>query len=113
MREAVYKHDVEAMLLDIGGCDANDPEAKGWDSAIDAALDGLRKVKAADRCLLEGTPIQCKDCKWHGADGPMACDVTDKQDFCSLAESVRQNSLSRKKELQNPRTASDGTVSWE
>lgn len=45
MREVIYKSDVEAMLSDIGGCDASDPESKGWDSAINAAKVSLAHLR--------------------------------------------------------------------
>lgn len=45
MQEVIYKNDVESMLADLGGCDASDPESKGWDSAIDAAKVSLAHLR--------------------------------------------------------------------
>lgn len=42
--DLVRRKDVEQMLASIGGCDASEEWEKGWDEAIDAALDELRKV---------------------------------------------------------------------
>lgn len=47
--DTVYRKDVEQMLASIGGCDASEEWERGWDEAIDAALDDLRKVKSAYR----------------------------------------------------------------
>lgn len=48
MNDLIMRKDVEQMLKDLGGCDASDKEAAGWDKAIDAAMEGLRKVKSAN-----------------------------------------------------------------
>lgn len=45
--DTVYRKDVEQMLANIGGCDASEEWERGWDEAIDTALDELRKVKSA------------------------------------------------------------------
>ena len=47
MNDLIRRKDVEQMLKDLGGCDASDKEAAGWDKAIDAALYGLEKVDSA------------------------------------------------------------------
>ena len=49
MNDLIKRSDVEQMLTALGGCDASDKEAEGWDRAIDAALEGLRKIESADR----------------------------------------------------------------
>ena len=49
MNDLIMRKDVEQMLKDLGGCDASDKEAAGWDKAIDAAMEGLRKIESADR----------------------------------------------------------------
>ena len=49
--DLVYRKDVEQMLARIGGCDATEEYERGFDEAIDAALDELRKVKAADGAI--------------------------------------------------------------
>lgn len=57
MNDLIKRSDVEQMLASIGGCDASEEWERGWDEAIDAALDELRKVKSADRWIqpiLEG-----------------------------------------------------------
>ena len=48
MNDLIRRKDVEQMLNDLGGCDASDKEAEGWDKAIDAAMEGLRKIESAD-----------------------------------------------------------------
>ncbi len=49
--DTVYRKDVEQMLAELGGCDASEEWEKGWDEAIDTALNELRKVKSADRWI--------------------------------------------------------------
>lgn len=39
--DLIKRSDVEQMLTALGGCDASDKEAEGWDKAIDAAMEGL------------------------------------------------------------------------
>lgn len=51
MNDLIRRKDVEQMLKDLGGCDASDKEAEGWDKAIDAAMEGLRKIESADRWI--------------------------------------------------------------
>ena len=51
MDDLIKRSDVEQMLAALGGCDASDKEAAGWDKAIDAALHGLGKVESADRWI--------------------------------------------------------------
>lgn len=48
MNDLIRRKDVEQMLTALGGCDASDKEAAGWDKAIDAALEGLRKIESAN-----------------------------------------------------------------
>ena len=50
--DLIKRSDVEQMLTALGGCDASDKEAAGWDKAIDAALHGLGKVESADKWIL-------------------------------------------------------------
>lgn len=50
--DLIKRSDVEQMLTALGGCDASDKEAEGWDKAIDAALYGLGKVESADKWIL-------------------------------------------------------------
>ena len=52
MNDLIRRKDVEQMLTALGGCDASDKEAAGWDKAIDAAMEGLRKVESADKWIL-------------------------------------------------------------
>lgn len=49
--DLIFRKDVEQMLADLGGCDVSEQREKGWDEAIDAALDELRKIKAADEWI--------------------------------------------------------------
>lgn len=51
MDDLIKRSDVEQMLTALGGCDASDKEAAGWDKAIDAAMEGLRKVESADKWI--------------------------------------------------------------
>ena len=51
MNDLIKRSDVEQMLTALGGCDASDEEAAGWDKAIDAAMEGLRKVESADKWI--------------------------------------------------------------
>ena len=51
MNDLIRRKDVEQMLTALGGCDASDKEAEGWDRAIDAAVEGLRKVESADKWI--------------------------------------------------------------
>ena len=50
--DTVYRKDVEQMLAELGGCDASEEWERGWDKAIDAAMEGLRKVESADKWIL-------------------------------------------------------------
>lgn len=51
MNDLIMRKDIEQMLKDLGGCDASDKEAAGWDKAIGAAMEGLRKVESADKWI--------------------------------------------------------------
>ena len=51
MNDLIKRSDVEQMLTALGGCDASDKEAEGWDKAIDAALHGLGKVESANKWI--------------------------------------------------------------
>lgn len=59
MNDLIRRKDVEQMLTALGGCDASDKEAAGWDKAIDAALHGLGKVESTDGRIScsDGLPI--------------------------------------------------------
>lgn len=59
MNDLIRRKDVEQMLIALGGCDASDKEAEGWDKAIDAALHGLRKVESASGKMIKYL-IQCQ-----------------------------------------------------
>ncbi|MGN0585854.1 MAG: hypothetical protein ACI4JF_01095 [Oscillospiraceae bacterium] len=76
-RETVYEE-----LNDIGGCDATDDWPKGWDKAIDAAINIIEDMPAADVVPV----VRCKDCKFSGS-----CSIEDfgcmkSDDFCSKGE---------------------------
>ena len=60
MNDLIRRKDVEQMLTALGGCDASDKEAAGWDKAIDAALEGLRKVESASGKVIEFL-MECKN----------------------------------------------------
>lgn len=60
MNDLIRRKDVEQMLTALGGCDASDKEAEGWDNAIDAAMDGLRKVESASGKVIEFL-MECKN----------------------------------------------------
>ena len=51
MNDLIRRKDVEQMLTALGGCDASDKEAEGWDKAIGAAMEGLRNVESADKWI--------------------------------------------------------------
>ena len=46
--DLIKRSDVEQMLAALGGCDASDKEAAGWDMAIDAAIIGLEELDSAN-----------------------------------------------------------------
>ena len=71
MNDLIMRKDVEQMLKDLGGCDASDKEAAGWDKAIDTAMEGLRKVEIADRWIpcSERLPEKSGDCQVTIKDG--------------------------------------------
>ena len=52
MDDLIKRSDVEQMLTALGGCDASDEESRGWDNAIDAAMEGLRKVESANEWIV-------------------------------------------------------------
>ena len=52
MNDLIRRSDVEHMLTALGGCDASDKEARGWDKAIDAAMLRLGGVESADKWIL-------------------------------------------------------------
>ena len=55
-RKAIYD-----AVNDIGGCDASDEYAKGWDKAIDAVISIIEELSAADVVPV----VRCKDCKHY------------------------------------------------
>lgn len=60
MNDLIKRSDVEQMLIMLGGCDASDEESRGWDKAIDAAMEGLRKVESASGKVIEFL-MECKN----------------------------------------------------
>lgn len=44
--DLVSREAVKTMLNDIGGCDAKEEWAKGWDSAIDESIRRLNKIES-------------------------------------------------------------------
>lgn len=53
MNDLIRRKDVEQMLASIGGCDASDKEAAGWDKAIDAAIIGLEELDSANEWIVD------------------------------------------------------------
>lgn len=53
MNDLIMRKDVEQMLKDLGGCDANDKEAAGWDKAIDAAIIELGELDSANEWIMD------------------------------------------------------------
>ena len=53
MNDLIRRKDVEQMLKDLGGCDANDKEAAGWDKAIDAAIIELGELDSANEWIVD------------------------------------------------------------
>ena len=62
MNDLIRRKDVEQMLAALGGCDASDKEARGWDKAIDAALAQIGQTKSADNTQFEVTEL-CPHCE--------------------------------------------------
>lgn len=50
--DLIKRSDVEQMLTALGGCDASDKEAAGWDKAIDAAIIGLEELNSANEWIV-------------------------------------------------------------
>lgn len=50
--DLIKRSDVEQMLTALGGCDASDKEAAGWDKAIDAAIIGLEELDSANEWIV-------------------------------------------------------------
>ena len=46
--ECIEREAIIEKLNEIGGCDASDDFSKGWDKAIDAAIEAVEKLPAAD-----------------------------------------------------------------
>lgn len=53
MNDLIRRKDVEQMLKDLGGCDASDKEAAGWDKAIDAAIIKLGELDSANEWIVD------------------------------------------------------------
>lgn len=51
--DLIKRSDVERMLTALGGCDASDKEAAGWDKAIDAAIIGLEELDSANEWIVD------------------------------------------------------------
>ncbi|MCI5904585.1 MAG: hypothetical protein MRZ61_05535 [Oscillospiraceae bacterium] len=78
-REAIYD-----KLHNIGGCDATDDWSKGWDKAIDAAINIIEAIPAADVVEV----VRCKDCKHYDEEYNLCIlrseepDPNPDSDFC-------------------------------
>ena len=51
--DLIKRSDVEQMLIALGGCDASDKEAEGWDKAIDAAIIELGELDSANEWIMD------------------------------------------------------------
>lgn len=51
--DLIRRKDVEQMLTALGGCDASDKEAEGWDKAIDAAIIELGELDSANEWIAD------------------------------------------------------------
>lgn len=62
MSDFISRQAVLEMLHSLGGCDASDAEAKGWDKAIDAAIGELDKITVAfdvDKVVAQLESFKC------------------------------------------------------
>lgn len=48
MNEYIERKATIKKLNEIGGCDASDDFSKGWDKAVDTAIEAVEKLPAAD-----------------------------------------------------------------
>lgn len=82
---------IYSKLHSIGGCDAKDEWAKGYDDGVSAAIDCLQDAPSLDVAPV----VRCKDCKFSretqilgGAN--LYCkrygSFGEESDFCSRAE---------------------------
>ena len=66
MSELISRKAVYNMLNGLGGCDAQDEWSKGWDKAIDTAIDGLGNIPTVydvDKVVERLKKHWCKDCR--------------------------------------------------
>lgn len=86
-RKAIYD-----AVNDIGGCDASDEYAKGWDKAIDAVISIIEELSAVDVVPV----VRCMDCVAYDDDIIGWCNrcgsMQAPDDFCSYG---------KRKELDN------------
>lgn len=93
----IPRKEIYDALNDIGGCGATDEWAKGYDSAIDTAINIIESMPAADVVPV----VRCKECKHYqnhpnglcylhtepygdGYKGDAVC--VEDNDFCSYGE---------------------------
>ncbi len=48
MNEYIEREAIIKKLNEIGGCDASDDFGKGWDKAVDTAIEAVEKLPVAD-----------------------------------------------------------------
>ncbi len=48
MNEYIERETIIKKLNEIGGCDASDDFSKGWDKAVDTAIEAVEKLPTAD-----------------------------------------------------------------
>lgn len=80
MNDLIRRKDVEQMLTALGGCDASDKEAEGWDMAIDAALYGLRTIKNEDNTQYKWTPFTFDE------NGELDCKIPEEDEEVLISD---------------------------
>lgn len=83
----ISRQELYDAVNSIGGCDASEEWAKGYDSAIDAAMDIIKEMPAAD---VEPV-VRCGNCKRYELKGGSFWCVLHmvamhSDDFCSYGK---------------------------
>lgn len=90
MNKYIDRKAIIEKLKEIGGCDASDDFGKGWDKAVDTAIEAVEKLPAADAVKV----VHCKDCRYRDfldSDyGGYCCEIVKREvqldDYCSFGE---------------------------
>lgn len=90
MADFLPRKEIYDALNDIGGCGATDEWAKGYDSAIDTAINIIESMPAADVVPV----VRCKDCIFRefldSYYGGYCCEQVKREvqldDYCSFGE---------------------------